>query len=887
MLREEIRVAREAADITADLVVKQFEASEALLTRVRLANAETQAVLDTALDTAIIVTGLDGVIRLFSKGAERLLGYHAQAVVGKLTPLHFHVAEEVDSLLGECGESGIETAPEIFHLLADGKRNSRREWTYQRRDGSRVPVSLTVALMKDADGKPNGFVGVAVDLTERKQVEEAIRQALEEQDAIFESASLGIAFIKNRVIVKCNRMLEELFGYGSGELFGQPTRVLYQDEESYFAVGDSYAKLAVGETCRQIVEFQRKDGSLFWCRLSGKALSANLSHGSVWTFEDVTIEHQAENAIRQAKEIAEEATRMKSDFLANMSHEIRTPMNAVIGMSHLALKTDLTPRQREYIKKIQQSGQHLLGIINDILDFSKVEAGKLTVEHIDLDLDRVLDNVANLIAEKATAKNLELVFDVAADVPGALIGDPLRLGQILINYCNNAVKFTEQGEIDIVVRKLEETEQEVLLRFAVRDTGIGLTEEQCGRLFQSFQQADASTTRKYGGTGLGLAISKQLAELMGGEVGVSSAPGEGSTFWFTARLGKRQERHRNLLPNPDLRGKRVLVVDDNESARTVLADMLDSMTFIVSTVDSGPAAVNAVKAASDNGNPFDIVFLDWQMPGMNGAETAIHIRELGLADAPHHLMVTAYGREEMVRDAEAAGIENVLIKPVTPSLLFDSVIQVLGQAGDEVPLQAQASSGMESSLADLRGSRILLVEDNELNQEVAYELLTDAGFAVDIAEDGAAAVSMIQQAAYDIVLMDMQMPVMDGVAATAEIRKLGRYSHIPIVAMTANAMLADKERCLAAGMVDFVTKPIEPDDLWATLKKWIKPCQGEASAPAVPPPAPCPEVAIPEGVAGLDTALGLRRVLGKTALYLNMLRKFVAGQKDFPGLIKQ
>lgn len=887
MLREEIRVAREAADITADLVVKQFETSEALLARVQLANAETQAVLDTALDTAIIVTGLNGVIRLFSKGAERLLGYHAQAVIGKLTPLHFHVPEEVDPLLEGCGERGTENTQEIFHILADSTRNSRREWTYQRRDGSRLPVSLTVALMKDDEGRPNGFVGVAVDLTERKQAEEATRQTLEEQAAIFESTSLGIAFLKNRIIVKCNRVLDELFGYDSGGLVGQLTRVLYPDEESFLALGESYAKLAVGETFRQVVEFQRKDGSLFWCRLSGSALSADLLRGSVWMFEDVTMEHQAEEAIRQAKEIAEEATRMKSDFLANMSHEIRTPMNAIIGMSHLAMKTELTPRQRDYIKKIQQSGQHLLGIINDILDFSKVEAGKLAVEQIDLDLDKVLDNVANLIAEKATAKGLELVFDVAADVPGALIGDPLRLGQILINYCNNAVKFTEQGEISIIVRKLEETDGEVVLRFAVSDTGIGLTEEQRGRLFQSFQQADASTTRKYGGTGLGLAISKQLAQLMGGEVGVSSAPGEGSTFWFTARLVKGRERHRNLLPNPDLRGKRVLVVDDNESARTVLADMLGSMTFAVSTVDSGQAAIDAVKVANDGGTPFEIVFLDWQMPGMNGAETAIRIRELGLADAPHRLMVTAYGREEVIRDAEEAGIESVLIKPVTPSLLFDNVMQVLGQVGDEGTVEAQTSSSVETSLTALRGSRILLVEDNELNQEVAYELLTDAGFAVDIAEDGAIAVSMVQQAVYDIVLMDMQMPVMDGVAATMEIRKLGRYNHIPIVAMTANAMLADKERCLAAGMVDFVTKPIEPDDLWATLIKWIKPRQTEASAPAAPQVTAAPQVGIPEDVAGLDTMLGLKRVLGKTGLYLNMLRKFVAGQKNFPDLIEQ
>ncbi len=871
-----------------------------------------------------------------------------------------------------------------------------------------IETRAMVATMLDGTMVWNGYWQ---DVTTRENALSAMKAAMIEQAAIFESAGLGIAVIRELKFVRCNVRFAELLGHAAAEaLEGQALRTIYAHETDYHRIGaDAYRVIAEGGTFQDECELRRQDGTVFWCRGSGRIIdAADPTRGSVWVFEDiterrnweqrlseaeerlraltnaipvavfelnaednwfwfsfmspqvkevvgiaaeelladsdrlfgavheldrdglikdiregiewnmrfsvrfrlsaaeetrwvqmealpiagnaqgsvwagflqdVTTAKQAEAALTRAKEMAEDATRMKSDFLANMSHEIRTPMNAIIGMSHLALKTELTPRQRDYVKKIQGAGQHLLGIINDILDFSKIEAGKLAVERVDFDLEKLLDNLANLLTDKVGDKGLELVFDIAPDVPRNLLGDSLRLGQILINYANNAVKFTEQGEIDIVARVQERDVDEVLLHFAVRDTGIGLSTEQAGRLFQSFQQADASTTRKYGGTGLGLAISRKLAELMGGAVGVDSELGRGSTFWFTARLGIGTVKERLLLPDPDLRGCRVLVVDDNDNARAVLDDMLTAMRFTVGSVASGSAALEEVARAAASGAAFRIVFLDWRMPLMDGFETAQRIHALGLDPAPRLVMVTAHGREEVFQQASESGIEDVLVKPVSPSLLFDTAMRVLGRAQTQTREMAGAPSLLVEQLAVIRGARVLLVEDNDLNQQVATELLADAGFVVDVAADGRVAVDQVCAGDYDLVLMDMQMPVMDGVEATREIRALGKFAELPIVAMTANAMQQDQERCIAAGMNDFLTKPIEPERLWAALLKWIKPRHALVSA-AQPVPASVDDEGPAVEVPGLDVAAGMRRVLGKRSSYIAMLRKFHAGQAE-------
>ncbi len=726
---------------------------------------------------------------------------------------------------------------------------------------------------------------------QREAAEQVTAQALRDQRTIFEAVSLGIIFVLQHRIQRCNTAMEGMFGYAPGELLALGTKDLFLCPADLEAAARRVTPAMRAHGCfAGDVQLKRKDGSTLWVHTYGRAVDAHdLHQGVVWVYEDISERRAAAEELRRAKEAAEQASQAKGDFLANMSHEIRTPMNAIIGMSHLALKTDLTPRQQDYIGKIRQSGQHLLGILNDILDFSKVEAGKLAMEHTPFELEQVLAHVVNVIADKTQAKNLELVCDLPPHIPQQLLGDPLRLGQILINYASNAIKFTERGEIDLVVRLQEHTPTDVLLRFEVRDTGIGLTAEQISRLFQSFSQADSSTTRQYGGTGLGLAICKRLAELMGGEVGVDSMPGVGSSFWFTARLGLGEKRARPLQPDIDLRGRRVLVVDDNATAATVLVELLDSLGFAAESVDSGQAAIAAVQAHASAATPFDVVLMDWQMPGMDGLEAVRQLRALNLQPPPHTVLVTAYGREEVRDAALAAGVTDLLFKPVAASQLFDTMMNALGQQHTPRSLAAAAhSSNALAALAPLRGARILLVEDNALNQQVAAELLQDAGFTVDIADNGQIAVAMVDQAPYDIVLMDMQMPVMDGVTATQTIRDTGQFNALPIVAMTANAMQVDRDRCLAAGMNGFVAKPIEPDELWQALAQWIRPRDGLGSAAPTPlPPQPTSTDALPQGIPGLDVPLGLRRVMGKQSLYLAMLRKFADGQADTATALQQ
>lgn len=629
--------------------------------------------------------------------------------------------------------------------------------------------------------------------------------------------------------------------------------------------------------------FWRKDGTTLPVEFAASPmLEEGRVEGAVLVFHEIAERKRAEEELRHAKLAAEAASRAKSEFLANMSHEIRTPMNAILGLTHLLRQTEMTDRQQDYAHKIHISAQSLLGILNDILDFSKVEAGKLELEEVQFRLDDLFQHLAVIVGSAAQEKDIEVLFALDPEVPVNLLGDPLRVQQVLINLAGNAIKFTESGEVVVSVRAREVTAEKVVLHFSVRDTGIGITAEQKHRLFQAFSQADSSTTRRFGGTGLGLAICSRLVSLMGGNMDVDSEPGHGSDFHFTAVFGHVP----NALADPGRRARMVprdlsvLVVDDNATAREVLSELVSGFGWNVVTADSGTTALDHVNRANELGSPFDLVLMDWKMPGMDGLETARRIREDGLARAPVIIVVSAFGREKLGGELESLGLTGFLVKPVTASALLDSVTNSYSGPGSEMLALPSPPLPPVKTTKPLLGRRLLLVEDNLINQEVAREILERAGGRVTIAGNGREALQRVEATAqpFDVILMDVQMPEMDGFEATRHLRAKPGGNDIPIIAMTASALLVDRQRCMEAGMNDHIAKPLDVDQLFDVLGRWLGPPVTIVGAtPCSAQPTFCDPRGpdrLPDDLPGIDLRDALRRLDGDNRLFRKFLASF-------------
>nr|WP_319394884.1 PAS domain S-box protein [uncultured Desulfobacter sp.] len=795
---------------------------------------------------------------------------------------------------------------DLYHHRNDLARHGagRQEFgvRIRKKDNTLAWVFMSLEPVFDDDNQVSGIASISKDITSQKQAE----RELNLMARIFENTGdpIQILDLSHRILA-VNDATVKAYGYSREELLGESISIIVP-EDTYKRGRELFQCCLDGEVVRD-VEWERKkrDGTIVSVLLTFALLKNDEGEpiGVAFITKDITKLKQAEQKLKDYKDhlealveerttdlaramrMAEEATRAKSEFLANMSHEIRTPLNAVVGFAHLALQTELDALQSDYITKIQDSSKVLLGVINDILDFSKIEAGKLSMESIEFSLDEVLDNVTTLVGVKAQQKGLEVVFNIGPALPWLLIGDPLRLGQILINLTNNAVKFTKTGEIVLGCSVLREDENDVELKFYVQDTGIGMTDAQQTKLFRAFSQTDTSTTREYGGTGLGLVICKSLVEMMNGRIWVESAPGQGATFFFTVCLEKAGGAQAYALgPDSALYKSKVLVVDDNYVCRTVLATMLEAMSFRVTQADGAGAGLAELEAVEKD-DPFKLVLMDWQMPDMDGLHASRKIRETLKMNVPRVIMASAYAREELMQNADAMGLDGYLIKPVSPSLMFNTIMAALGVKPASRKEADRKSFGL-NGIQSVRGARLLVVEDNEINQQVVKGILENSGFAVDMADNGRMAVDAVAQKAYDAVLMDIHMPLMDGYTATRIIRENDALRDLPIIAATANAMAGDREKALAAGMNDHVAKPINVRELLNVLNKWIK---KTPKVHAVAQDGTAVQEKKPHNGAhdepfkdleGIDFRQGLARMSGNMDLYRKLLLKFAVNQAD-------
>ena len=780
--------------------------------------AELDALLASA-PVAIVVIDHDGRVRRVNPRFTELFGYGPDVEGRGLNDLIVPASERPKA--------------QRFDLRLQRGETVVAEMERRRKDGSVVPVRASAARVQgDAEGSV--FV-MYEDISDRRRADHALTQLASivqtSEDAIVGEDLAG-------TVTSWNSGAERVFGYGLGEIRGKRAAVLVPPERRQ-EVQSILDRIGRGERVEHFETVRvRKDGSLVPVSLSLSVTrdGAGRMSGFSWIARDVSVQAAVRVAMEDARAAAERSARARSQFLANMSHEIRTPMNAVLGLTELLLDTELTAEQRRSLAMVQSSGETLLALLNDVLDFSKIDAEHLELEDIPYDLRHVIESTASLLAVRARAKKIELIADVAADVPQTVRGDPTRLRQVLTNLIGNALKFTEQGEVVVAAAPSGQRDGRTLVAFAVRDTGIGIPESHLGAIFEEFTQADASMTRRYGGTGLGLTIARRLVAAMGGELSVTSVVGRGSEFAFSIPYA--------LAPTPEagpptatvLADRHVLVVDDNATNRRILREMLSSAAIVVMEAAGVTEGLEALGRARRAGTPVDLVVLDAQMPERDGFDFAAAVREDAALANLRLLMLTSAGQRGDAQRCRELGIGGYLTKPIPRADLLEGVAAVLRNE----PLARRSQIITRHTIAEARRQlRVLLAEDNAINQEVAATMLRKRGHHVDVVSDGREAVAAVSRHLYDVVLMDVQMPVLDGFAATEEIRALPGGDQLPIIALTAHALSGERERCLAHGMSGYLAKPFHPEALFAAVEGALRD-DDSALAPVAPVSKPAP-----------------------------------------------
>lgn len=824
-----------------------------------------ESILKTAMEGFWIVD-LQGRFIDFNNAYAEMIGYSREEL------LQMNISDV------EAIEDPEDTKRHIQKILNTGY--DRFETKHRRKDGTIVDIEVSVTYNATVGERLIVFLR---DITERKLSDLAIRKSEEKFRVITEHANSGIVLADiDGNLIYANQAFLDILKYEKDELIGLNFAVFTYPEDLQKEIEYiQEIKNGLRDFYRIEKRYINKLQEIVWIDIAVSCIRGNNKEilNFVAVVIDITKRKKIEFELQRAKEVAEQANRLKSEFLANMSHEIRTPLNIIIGLGYLALQTDLTPRQRDYLNKMQVSAQSLLGIINDILDFSKIEAGHLEIQNTSFTLSELFDQLNNMFAIRAAEKGLEILYSVESKIPNYLSGDYLRLIQILTNLINNAIKFTESGQILISIKIADINESEITLHFSITDSGIGMTQEQIGNLFQPFTQADSSTTRKYGGTGLGLSIVKKLIDKMRGTIWVESIYGSGSVFHF--KLPFIIEKINDFvckLPPPDIQGVKALVVDDNEIARDVLKEMLESFSLKVDTASNGIEALKMIEDVTDE--PYSIILIDYKMPHLDGIETVIDLsKRADIGIIKTIIMITAYDNEVIREKAQDIGIKALLTKPVHPSLLYNTILNTFGRDSSYIARDGLQITKIDHYKHVLQGVKVLLAEDHPINQEVAKEILADVGVAVDIASTGLEAYEKARNSGpYDIILMDIQMPVMDGYDAVRKIRTLEKLKEIPIIAMTAHAFKEERDKCIKVGMNDHLAKPINPEELFELLIKYLNKTPYRAHKEKKRYDKSISDM--PNQLPGINILSALKRMNYNKQLFLKIVESFVEEFSD-------